>query len=274
MHLKQKIYYISIGVILLAVFQVGIQLIPRLAFADSHGVHEAEGTITETVLKAYELFEQQNMKELEELFSSDIVFVVNGNMSWSGTFNGFDDMLENCFSKLGTSIPDFKNNILQTWEIENTAFLRIDQTSKKFDKALPALHMMEINSDGKITFFQAFDDTHGLGVADASKPKPTKTSYLVRFTPKEGMLKEQITQFASVDMEAQDQWAESVGVTLTSYHASDMSGVVIVEADSLDLVTLFTLPWRATYDMDIDPTMSREEMQETCKKVSTMMLQN
>jgi len=84
-HLKQKIYYISIGVILLAVFQVGIQLIPRLAFADSHGVHESERTITEIVLKAYELFEQQNMKELEELFSSDIVFVVNGNMSWSGT---------------------------------------------------------------------------------------------------------------------------------------------------------------------------------------------
>ena len=53
--------------------------------------------ITEIVLKAYELFEQQNMKELEGLFSSDIVFVVNGNMSWSGTFNGFDDMLENCF---------------------------------------------------------------------------------------------------------------------------------------------------------------------------------
>ena len=41
--------------------------------------------ITEIVLKAYELFEQQNMKELEELFSSDIVFVINGNMSWSGT---------------------------------------------------------------------------------------------------------------------------------------------------------------------------------------------
>jgi len=125
--------------------------------------------ITEIALKAYDLFEQRNMKELEDLFSPGIVFVVNGNMSWSGTFNGFDDMLENCFSKLGTSIPDFRNNILQTWEIENIVFLRIDQTSEKFDKTLPALHMMEINSDGKITFFHAFDDTHELGVADASK---------------------------------------------------------------------------------------------------------
>ena len=70
--------------------------------------------ITEIVLKAYELFEQQNMKELEELFSSDIVFVVNGNMSWSGTFNGFDDIVENNFSKLGASIPDLKINILKT----------------------------------------------------------------------------------------------------------------------------------------------------------------
>ena len=93
-----------------------------------------KGQLLKTVLKAYELFEQQNMKELEELFSSDIVFVVNGNMSWSGTFNGFDDMLENCFSKLGTSIPDFKNNILQTWEIANTVFLRIDQPVKSLTK--------------------------------------------------------------------------------------------------------------------------------------------
>ena len=125
--------------------------------------------ITEIVLKAYEFFEQQNMKELEELFSSDIVFVINGNMSWSGTFNGFDDIVENKFSKLGASIPDLKINILKTWETENIVFVRIDQTSEKFEKTLPALHMMKVNSDGEITFFQAFDDTHGLGVADASK---------------------------------------------------------------------------------------------------------
>ena len=78
--------------------------------------------ITEIVLKAYDLFEQQNIKELEGLYSSDIVCVINGNMSWSGTFNGFDDMLENCFSKLGASIPDFKINILKTWETENIVF--------------------------------------------------------------------------------------------------------------------------------------------------------
>ena len=149
MRLKHKIYYIAIGVILLAVFQVGFQLIPRLAFADSHGAHEAE-----------------------------------------------------------------------------------------------------------------------------SKPEPSKNLYLVRFAPKEGMLQDQIHQFATSDFEAQDKMMESMGTTAISYHASDMSGVVIVEADSLDLVTLFTLPWRATYDMDIDPTMSREEMQETCKKVSALMQQN
>lgn len=52
MSLKHKIYYIAIGVILLAVFQVGFQLRPQLAFADSHGHdahsngdHEAEGKV-------------------------------------------------------------------------------------------------------------------------------------------------------------------------------------------------------------------------------------
>jgi len=52
MRLKHKIYYIAIGVILLAVFQVGFQLRPQLAFAASHGHdvdnnghHEAEGEI-------------------------------------------------------------------------------------------------------------------------------------------------------------------------------------------------------------------------------------
>ena len=43
MRLKHKIYYIAIGVILLAVFQVGFQLRPQLAFAASHGHDETEG---------------------------------------------------------------------------------------------------------------------------------------------------------------------------------------------------------------------------------------
>ncbi len=41
MRLQHKIYYIAIGVILLAVFQVGFQLRPQLAFAASHG-HDAD----------------------------------------------------------------------------------------------------------------------------------------------------------------------------------------------------------------------------------------
>ena len=149
MRLKHKIYYIAIGVILLAVFQVGFQLIPRLAFADSHGAHEAE-----------------------------------------------------------------------------------------------------------------------------SKPEPSKNLYLVRFAPKEGMLQDQIHQFATSDFEAQDKMMESMGTTAISYHASDMSGVVIVEGANLDFVTQMTLPWRATFDMDIAPAMSRDAMQEACKKVSAMMQLN
>ena len=42
MPLKQKILYISIGVILLASFQIGFHLLPRFAFADSHQAQEAE----------------------------------------------------------------------------------------------------------------------------------------------------------------------------------------------------------------------------------------
>jgi len=58
MRLKHKIYYIAIGVILLAVFQVGFQLRPQLAFAASHGHDEfklvkigsLKATATTTVL--------------------------------------------------------------------------------------------------------------------------------------------------------------------------------------------------------------------------------
>ena len=96
MHLKQKIYYLSMAVILLAVFQVGFQLIPRLAFADGHGAHEAES-------------------------------------------------------------------------------------------------------------------------------KPVKNPYLVRFTPKEGMLQDQIHQFATSDFEAQDKMMESMGPAAISYYASDIT---------------------------------------------------
>ena len=42
MPLKQKIFYISIGAILLASFQIGFHLLPRFAFADSHQAQEAE----------------------------------------------------------------------------------------------------------------------------------------------------------------------------------------------------------------------------------------
>ena len=146
---QNQIYYIAIGVILLAVFQVGFQLIPRLAFADSHEAHEAE-----------------------------------------------------------------------------------------------------------------------------SKPEPIKNLYLVRFAPKEGMLQDQIHQFTTSDFEAQDKMMESMGTTAISYHASDMSGVVIIEGANLDFVTQMTLPWRATFDMDIAPAMSRDAMQEACKKVSAMMQLN
>ena len=40
MPLKQKIFYVSIGAILLAVFQVGFHLITKPAFADSHQATE------------------------------------------------------------------------------------------------------------------------------------------------------------------------------------------------------------------------------------------
>ena len=149
MRLKHKIYYIAIGVILLAVFQVGFQLIPRLAFADSHEAHEAE-----------------------------------------------------------------------------------------------------------------------------SRPEPIKNLYLVRYATKEGMLQDQIHQFATSDFEAQDKMMESMGTTAISYHASDMSGVVIIEGANLDFVPQMTLPWRATFDMDIAPAMCRDAMQEACKKVSAMMQPN
>ena len=100
---------------------------------------------------------------------SDNKYAIDGLDDLLAIHKKFDDMVENNFSKLGASIPDFKINILKTWETENIIFVRSDLTSEKFDKPLPSLHMMEVNSDGEITFFHAFDDTHGLGVADASK---------------------------------------------------------------------------------------------------------
>ena len=68
----------------------------------------------------------------------------------------------------------------------------------------------------------AFADSHGAHEAE-SKPEPIKNLYLVRFAPKEGILQDQIDQFATSDFEAQDKMMESMGTAAIRYHASDIT---------------------------------------------------
>ena len=68
----------------------------------------------------------------------------------------------------------------------------------------------------------AFADSHGAHEAE-SKPEPIKNLYFVRFAPKEGILQDQIHQFATSDFEAQDKMMESMGPAAISYYASDIT---------------------------------------------------
>jgi|TARA_B100000959_G_C14698248_1_gene507683 ketosteroid isomerase-like protein len=121
-------------------------------------------TPTEICLKEFELFEKGDMEEWANLCSPDYVFKAAGNLPWSGTFHGVDDVIENCFSVLAENLPDLKMTILQTWEVDGTVFLKIQANSELFDEPIENLHM-EIISDGKIVFAQTFDDSQKIAEA-------------------------------------------------------------------------------------------------------------
>ena len=77
----------------------------------------------ETVQKAYAAFGQGDMETLTTLMSDDYVAILPESMPNGGTFNGANDFIQNCLSKIpglwsDFNIEPFFENISQGLSIE------------------------------------------------------------------------------------------------------------------------------------------------------------
>ena len=116
----------------------------------------------ELVKSAYESFGKGDMETFKSLLSDQFVFKVPGEYSHAGVFNGADDVIENCFSKLKQNIPSFHVTPVQFWESGDTVFVKVELKSD--DMSTDGLHM-HVVSDGKAQSFEAFEDTQAIAKA-------------------------------------------------------------------------------------------------------------
>ena len=116
----------------------------------------------ELVKSAYESFGKGDMETFKSLLSDQFVFKVPAEYSHAGVFNGADDVIENCFSKLMQNIPSFHLTPVQFWESDDTVFVKVELKSD--DMLTDGLHM-HVVSDGKAQSFEAFEDTQAIAKA-------------------------------------------------------------------------------------------------------------
>ena len=79
-------------------------------------------TNLELIKVMYTSFESGDMETWRNLVSSDCVFTISGNLPISGTFNGPDDVIENCFSAWAEHFSELSFSDLKFWECGDTVF--------------------------------------------------------------------------------------------------------------------------------------------------------
>ena len=79
-------------------------------------------TNLELIKAMYTSFESGDMETWRNLVSSDCVFTISGNLPISGTFNGPDDVIENCFSAWAEHFSELSFSDLKFWECGDTVF--------------------------------------------------------------------------------------------------------------------------------------------------------
>jgi len=113
----------------------------------------------ETVQKAYAAFGQGDMETLTTLMSDDYVAILPESMPNGGTFNGANDFIQNCLSKIPDLWSDFNIEPIQMYESGNIVFMHAIITAG--GKSSETIHM-SIIENGKYVKFQAFDDSAAL----------------------------------------------------------------------------------------------------------------
>ena len=79
-------------------------------------------TNIELIKAMYASFESGDMETWRTLVTSNCVFTISGNLPISGTFNGPDDVIENCFSAWAEHFSELSFSDLKFWECGDTVF--------------------------------------------------------------------------------------------------------------------------------------------------------
>ena len=107
----------------------------------------------------YTSFESGDMETWRNLVSSDCVFTISGNLPISGTFNGPDDVIENCFSAWAEHFSELSFSDLKFWECGDTVFAE----SNVVGGGLPSDGVSEMHKitieNGKIVEFRDYFDS-------------------------------------------------------------------------------------------------------------------
>ena len=116
-------------------------------------------TNIELIKVMYTSFESGDMETWRNLVSSDCVFTISGNLPISGTFNGPDDVIENCFSAWAEHFSELSFSDLKFWECGDTVFAE----SNVVGGGLPSDGVSEMHritvENGKIVEFRDYFDS-------------------------------------------------------------------------------------------------------------------
>lgn len=123
---------------------------------------ETEKTNTERVQKLYDWFAEGDFEAIRDLMDPDVTLYEPKGIAGGGTHHGFDEIVENVFSRLGTEWEDVSVDperyvasdetvvVLHTWS----------GTYSKTGKSVeyPNVHVFDLE-DGKIIQWRSYADT-------------------------------------------------------------------------------------------------------------------
>ena len=113
-------------------------------------------TPKEVAEATYAAFNDGDIEAWKALCSDDMVFLTGGQLPYSGTFKGPDDVIENCFPAIAANYTDFAVKPVEMWESGDSVWVTFvaESTQGRFEGA----HLSKVAGD-KIVYFRAFDDT-------------------------------------------------------------------------------------------------------------------
>ena len=113
-------------------------------------------TPREVAEATYAAFNDGDIEAWKALCSDDMVFITGGQLPYSGTFKGPDDVIQNCFSAIAANYTGFSVKPVEMWESGDSVWTTFvaESAQGRFEGA----HLTKVEG-GKVVYFRAFDDT-------------------------------------------------------------------------------------------------------------------